>query len=524
MKKLVSALLCALMLAMPLLAGEITVSAKSNIEGRGKDEKEAARNSAIAKAERKAVEEGIALFLKDQAPNPKFGAIKEEILNNAGDYIDDKVIVKDVVSSDKTLHLITLEANVNVNKIAAQFKEAVSQAKSDMGTPSISFVLTTYEKKGTKHSASESGTRSIEEKAYLDQKGNASASYEGSESSYSTTAHAGESTKTGKSSVKGTKNSTTDSQTSEDSTGSKTNSSTGYTDNSERTDTYQTSGVSESGTEGTVSGERSAEYSSHQEQTAGVTQTMNSEYSSQSFDERLWKKQPDATVIDAFQQEFKEKNFDLMATDKARNIALAPSNVQLNVNPQDREAVRKAAEKEGANYVARGEVMIIDVAKSSNGNKATVKLGVEIVDVNSGDIVGSYSNTGSAINSSADEAIAQAIKKVSVLGARTLADQTLTTWAERAKSGKQFTVVLKNFTSARSQQRPFMLAVKEAAASVTSTTSPDQTTMIMKVTFKGSKDDLGWAILDLVASKPGFEEAVFDGPQFDGGTLTFKFK
>ncbi len=46
----------------------------------------------------------------------------------------------------------------------------------------------------------------------------------------------------------------------------------------------------------------------------------------------------------------------------------------------------------------------------------------------------------------------------------------------------------------------------------------------MKVNYNGKKDDLGWAILDIVGAKPGFEETVFDGPTFNGGTLTFTFK
>lgn len=545
------------LLIFSAFAGEITVSGKANVEGRGKDAKAAARTLALKKAEKKAVDEGIKLFLKDQAPNTQFAEIKEKILNDAGSYISDKFVVKDVLSSDKTIHLITIEANVDMNKIAGEFKSAVSTAKNEMGNPSITFVLTTYEKKGTENFTSANATASKDVKHQQSTSGSTAANAESQSSNYDNRAYSSEENRGEKSNSKksdssdrsnsnsrdnsGSNSSNQNSASSEDSLGgsssstdgtygssqagkSKNSSNSGSSKNAESHKNVQSSGASEAGSESQNSASSSSEYKSQDEQNSNTTVSYSSESSSKSFDERLWKKQSDATIIDAFQQEFKEKNFDLMATDKARRIALASSDVKLNINPLDREAVRAAAEKEGATYVARGEVMIIDVRKQSGSNKATVKLGVEIVDVNSGDIVASYSNTASALNTSADEAIAQAIKKNGVLGARTLADQTLTTWSERASSGQQYTVVLKNFTSVRSQQRPFMMAVKESVSNVINTTSPDAKTLIMKVSYKGKKDDLGWAILDIVGVKPGFEEAVFDGPVFDGGTLTFTFK
>ena len=239
-----------------------------------------------------------------------------------------------------------------------------------------------------------------------------------------------------------------------------------------------------------------------------------------------WKKFPDMTIIDSFNQEFKEKSFDLMAADEARKIAQAESLASTSIDVFDREQVRKKAEKEGANFVARGEVQIIDyrVSESTGKPVVTSKVGVEIIDVNSGDIVGAYSDTTSATSSSRQEAEAQAIKKIAVLAARTLAGQTLETWEKRGTVGQFYTIEVRNITNIRQQQRPLIKAI-ESVATIRQQTNPTDKVLLMQVSFKGAKNKLGDAILDKLEGDktPGFSEKEFEGPSIVEGKIVFKF-
>ncbi len=555
MKRTMKTLMAICICVMTTFAGGITVEGKANVEGKGKDAQMAARTKALARAEKDAVEQAVKQWLQSQSPNSKFAPIADQIILASEMYVTDRLIVKDVLSSDKTMYIVSAEVSVNQTRIAEQFKAVVSEAKSAAGNPSITFVLTTYEKKGIQSYSSAKSKDVIDEKRTYDEKGSNSASatatatmnetYAASEETDLNSANSSDRTSKNSSSYKGTAQQSGDYKGSEDysydadgsgsretidgaysvnRTGSGTNANQkSYSGTDKSTSSFSGTTHQEQGYDGSASSSSSDQYASSNTVNASVAVNRDQESVSSSYDETLWKKMSDATIIDAFQQEFKEKSFDLMAADKARRIALAPSAVGLNLNLGDREAVRADAEKEGANFVARGEAQVIDIANSNGSMRATVKLGVEIVDVNSGDIVASYSNTASAINASAEEAVAQAIKKNAILGARTLADQTLTTWSDRSANGKQFTVVLDNITSIRAQQIPFMSAVKQCGAQVISSTAPAQNQFLLKVTYKGSKDDLGMAILSSIGATPGFEEGKFDGPLYDAGTLKFKF-
>lgn len=251
---------------------------------------------------------------------------------------------------------------------------------------------------------------------------------------------------------------------------------------------------------------------------------IKKEISVQKIDEALWKKYPDMTIIDSFQQEFIEKGFDSKATDEARQIAGAESMAQTSININDRKTIREMATNEGANYVARGELQVIDSRfNESTGNYVvTSKVGVEIIDVNSGDIVATYSNTSSASNNSLETAKAQSIKKVAVLASKTLASQTIDKWQDRANNGMKYTIEIRNVISPRSQKIPFIKALKNFAQ-VTSQVEPKQGILLIDIVYKGAKDELQEAILEGIASVKGFSESEFDGPNDENGKIVFKF-
>jgi len=374
----------------------VTVTGQAEIIGNNKD---AAQKKALADAFRQAVEKGLGVWIKSETEVKNAMVARDEILSRAEGYVTDHEIVKESVKEN--LYQVTIKAKVSIDKIGTDFKKLVGRVKTQMGNPSITFVLTTWLSRGKRETSSQ-----------------------------------------------------------------------------------------------TVYGK---------------------------MDEKLWKKYPDPTIIDAFQQEFKEKNFDLKATDKAREIALVESVENISVDLSDRRVIREQAEKELANFVARGEAKIIDIQKSDTGNfDVTAQVGVEIIDVNSGDIVSSYSNTATASSKSEENAKVQSIKKIATLGARTLADQTIATWQERALSGWQYTIEVRNVTSMRKQKKPIMDAI-ESVAQITNQTSPESNILVISVMYKGDKKKLGDDVLGQLESKPGFSEKEFDGPDDQGGKIVFKF-
>ena len=241
------------------------------------------------------------------------------------------------------------------------------------------------------------------------------------------------------------------------------------------------------------------------------------------FTEDIWKKIPDNQIVDKFQQQFVKQQFNVKASDMARKIAMAPSLAKMGVNPSDRAAVRKFAEKENVNFIARGEVAVLRYARVKGGKiKASLQIGVEVIDVNSGEVIAAFSNAVHTVATSAEVARNGGINKAAVVAARTLSEQVLDAWINAADNGAQFTVELRNMKSARSQKIPFEKALK-SVVTINSQTQPKKDIVTYAVTFKGSKSDLGMAILEAVGDKPGFDEKSFEGPNDIDGKVVFEF-
>ena len=241
------------------------------------------------------------------------------------------------------------------------------------------------------------------------------------------------------------------------------------------------------------------------------------------FTEDIWKKIPDNQIVDKFQQQFVKQQFNVKASDMARKIALAPSLAKTGVNPSDRAAVRKYAEKENVNFIARGEVAVLRYARTKDNKiKASLQIGVEVIDVNSGEVIAAFSNAVHTVATSAEVARNGGINKAAVVAARTLSEQVMEAWINAADNGAQFTVELRNMKSARSQKIPFEKALK-SVVTINSQTQPKKDIVTYAVTFKGSKSDLGMAILEAIGDKPGFDEKSFEGPNDIDGKVVFEF-
>ena len=502
----------------------ITVTGEWKISGSNKD---TAKQKALTEAFRQAVENGLGVWVRSETDVKNSTVARDEILSRAEGYVTDHEIIKEGERDGN--YFVTIRAIVSVEKIGADFKKLVGRVKTAMGNPSITFVLTTWEKVGAKGSSSQMVAQDISSKSRV--QGKVEGSHDESlksDNSYSVDAKQKASVDTSVSSkerananirVSGRVNEHYDSVDADvgasgkaDYRGSvKAKSDQSYSGSvqakSSESESYKVKGSIDSST------------------SIDASAKVKKDVAYEKIDEKLWKKYPDPTIIDSFQQEFKEKHFDLKAADRAREIAMTESLAATSINPFDRATVRIESEKEGANYVARGEVKVLDVSLSENtGNyEVRTQIGVEIIDVNSGDIVAAYSNTAKASNKSEEEAKCQSIKKLAVLAARTLADQTITTWQERSLSGRTYTIEIRNLTNIRRQKLPLMSAI-ESIGQITSQTQPQKGVLLLNVLYKGEKNKLGTSIVEQVGAKPGFDEKEFDGPGDDQGKITFEFK
>ncbi|HNZ32526.1 MAG TPA: flagellar assembly protein T N-terminal domain-containing protein [Smithellaceae bacterium] len=530
---------------------EITVSGTADIAA---GDEEAAKKLAVRDALRTAVEMGVGVVIQSSTDVKDFAVIKDEIKSNAEGYVKEYDIIKEGARSGR--YNVTLRAKVMTEKINEAFKKRLSKASQALGNPSITFVLTTWKKIGEK-GGFESKTEQIDVSTKrrdqatidggIDEKASAAVRYSADSRNKSS-----ESIDVGVQEQADVdyKVSTREEEKASAraaARGRATDDAAEVSGEVEASRSYESK--ASAGYKGSYAGKGRAAYegSTYQSGEAGVSQAGSykvkgavdtsqstdtsmkvNKYSSSAMrlSETEWKKYPDMTVIDSFNQEFKEKSFDLMAADEASRIAMAESLSGAAIDVFDREQVRKKAEKAGANFVARGEVQIIDyrISDSTGRPVVTSKVGVQIIDVNSGDIVSSYSNTTSATNPSREEAEAQAIKKIAVLAARTLAGQTLETWEKRGSVGQFYTIEVRNITNARKQQRPLVKTI-ESVATIRQQTNPAANVLLVQVSFKGSKNKLGDAILDKLENDrtPGFSNNEFDGPTIEGGKIVFTF-
>lgn len=148
------------------------------------------------------------------------------------------------------------------------------------------------------------------------------------------------------------------------------------------------------------------------------------------IDETLWKKYPDSSIIDSFKEEFLERNFIIKAADKAEHIALSGSMAETSVNPFDRESVKIFAQKEGVNFITRGEISILGKIfnESTASTEINGKITVEMIDVDSGQLIANYSSTATASGDDEEKIKFQLIKKLANLASKKLSKETLSIW------------------------------------------------------------------------------------------------
>ena len=130
----------------PVIAEEqyTIVQGNASIEGN----KDIAKKKALSDAFRNAVERGLGVWIKSQSEVKDFELKKDEILTRAEGYVTSYEILNE--QEHDGLYTVTIKAKVSVDKIGEDVKKMVGILKTQMGNPSISFVLTTWVNKGNK--------------------------------------------------------------------------------------------------------------------------------------------------------------------------------------------------------------------------------------------------------------------------------------------------------------------------------------------------------------------------------------
>jgi len=345
----------------------------SNVDG--------ARNNAMTNAFREAVEKGIGVWVQSQTEVKDSTLVRDQILTHAQGYVIEHEIVKEKVEGN--MFALTIKAQVAVDQIGADIKSLVGRVSTAMGNPSITFVLTTWEKRGQQGSASR--TDSADVSVNSDSKSKYDISDDSSNSESINASLHGREKSASDASLSASERATVTAQgeSSEHSAGTSSGSivagdqhveddgyaagRVGYSASGHQS-SAQSGSIKASGRstyDGAASatsvdsydGDKNAKNSTssntsikgHNDASlASNTSTKVKQDSSYSkIDEDIWVKYPDTTIIDSFNQEFKEKSFKLNAGDKAREIAMSKTIKETFVNPFDRSAVRQAAEKEG---------------------------------------------------------------------------------------------------------------------------------------------------------------------------------
>ena len=412
---------------------------------------EFSERKAISEALKKAVSKVLALWIKNDSIEKISDDKKDDILDKYEEYIKDYKLLSKKINGD--FYTVNVEVTVKMEEIKNSFKQKVKSISKKLANPSISFVLTTWEKIGNSTTKMQENTNetSIENKASDSVK--SINSYDTPDSSYLDA----------------------------------------YANNPNLSLTHKTKFIKKS--------------------TTGI------------LNEEIWKKYPDPSIIDNFKGEFLERNFIVKSADKTLRIALSNSQIENSVNAFDRESVRIFAQKEGVNFVVRGEVSILKKTYNENtaSNEILGVINTEIIDVDSGNVLSIYSNSAKAISDSEESAKFQLIKKLANLASKTLSKETLIKWEDFIENGRPYIIELENITSPRNQQEPFLACLKELNIEINSITSDKPKNTLFNITYKGKKDDLNSNIQKKLGNKKGFSEKEFNGPIYRDGKIIFTF-
>jgi hypothetical protein len=196
-------------------------------------------------------------------------------------------------------------------------------------------------------------------------------------------------------------------------------------------------------------------------------------------------------LIDSFQEQFKNKGFDIKAADDAREFANTGTGKLAQVASGGRKAIAKYARDANANFVARGEITATfgGIDPATGAYKWTGTISGEIIDAATGELVASYSKTVIKKFPNKTQGLSALMHSGAENAARVLAKQTLETWQQYAGSGRVYNIFVSGYKNYK-QKRAVKKALDKFCEIRGQTEDRKKKILSIDVIFKGSATEL----------------------------------
>ena len=203
-------------------------------------------------------------------------------------------------------------------------------------------------------------------------------------------------------------------------------------------------------------------------------------------------------LIDAFQEQFKNRGFDLKAVDEARRYANTGIGKIAAAVSAGRKAIAVYARKANANFVARGEITAtykgIDPATGTHKWAGTISC--EIINAATAELSSSYSKTVIKFFPDKSQGLSALMHSAAKNAARTMAKQTLCSWQQDAAVGRVYHIVVENVPTRRDHRRKLLHVLRQFCEIRSENYNSQKKKMVIDVIFKGSANSLEDIILD----------------------------
>ncbi|MCP4369052.1 MAG: caspase family protein [Deltaproteobacteria bacterium] len=228
-------------------------------------------------------------------------------------------------------------------------------------------------------------------------------------------------------------------------------------------------------------------------------------------------------LIDSFQEQFKNKGFDIKALDKAREYAstIVRQNVGHVVEDKIRKTLAGLASEANANYVARGEFDAsfkgLDEATGNIEWGGTVSC--EIINTSTAEVIASYSKTLGKFNPDKIEGLSALMHSAAKNAAKTLAGQTLNEWLKQADKGIVYNIMVENITS--SERRKLSEVFNKICKVRRPYFDSEKKVLKLDILFEGS----GYDLENMILNDRNIEKFKnFETKNVSGNSITFHFR
>ena len=227
-------------------------------------------------------------------------------------------------------------------------------------------------------------------------------------------------------------------------------------------------------------------------------------------------------LIDAFQEQFKNRGFDIKAADEAREFSNTGIGKLAVIASKGRKEVAKYAREANANYVARGEITATykGIDQSTGSHEWTGTISCEIINAATAELSASYSKTLIKLFPDKTQGLSALMHSAAKNAAKPLATQTRNAWQVDARIGQIYKIIVENVISRRNHARKLLDVLQKFCTIRNEHYDSQKKRMVVDVIFKGSAKKLEDNIMD---DKYMEKFRNFDLSKKSGNQLIFTF-